>query len=168
MLLFRINRPCAMVIRHIRCGVTHLLSTMVAFNKCYCCTLKNRSPLWQPSWLIFLWMLINLPSWSWPYPSRYYVLGHTKQVPGAKSMLKSMLVNKGFLAWLLIGWRLCCQPMRYWCDARFENLTWMLTWKFHSNPGACTLTWCVLLTLTLSVDRFVVWKSPLSTHGDDL
>ena len=29
-----------------------------------------------------------------------------------KSMLTSMLVNKDFLTWLLIGWRLCCQPIR--------------------------------------------------------
>ena len=29
-----------------------------------------------------------------------------------KSMLKSMLVNKNFLTWLLIGWRLCFQPIR--------------------------------------------------------
>ena len=35
-------------------------------------------------------------------------LGVTKQ----KSMLNSMLVNKDFLTWLLIGWRLCCQPIR--------------------------------------------------------
>ena len=27
-------------------------------------------------------------------------------------LLKLMLVNKDFLAWLLIGWRLCCQPIR--------------------------------------------------------
>ena len=36
-------------------------------------------------------------------------LGVTKQ----KSILNSMLVNKDFLTWLLIGWRLCCQPIRY-------------------------------------------------------
>ena len=35
-------------------------------------------------------------------------LGVTKQ----KSMLNSMLVNKDFLTWLLIGWQLCCQPIR--------------------------------------------------------
>ena len=35
-------------------------------------------------------------------------LGVTKQ----KSMLNSMLVYKDFLIWLLIGWRLCCQPIR--------------------------------------------------------
>ena len=35
-------------------------------------------------------------------------LGVTKQ----KSMLNSMLVDKDFLTWLLIGWRLCCQPIR--------------------------------------------------------
>ena len=29
-----------------------------------------------------------------------------------KSMLNSLLVNKDFLTWLLIGWRLCCQPIR--------------------------------------------------------
>ena len=27
-------------------------------------------------------------------------------------MLNSMLVNKDFLTWLLIVWRLCCQPIR--------------------------------------------------------
>ena len=34
------------------------------------------------------------------------------QVTKQKSMLNSMLVNKDFLTWLLIGWRLCCQPIR--------------------------------------------------------
>ena len=29
-----------------------------------------------------------------------------------KSLFNSMLVNKDFLTWLLIGWRLCCQPIR--------------------------------------------------------
>ena len=29
-----------------------------------------------------------------------------------KSMLNSMLINKNFLTWLLIGWCLCCQPIR--------------------------------------------------------
>ena len=34
-------------------------------------------------------------------------------------LLNSMLVNKDFLTWLLIGWRLCCQPIR--CQL-FETL----------------------------------------------
>ena len=29
-----------------------------------------------------------------------------------KFMLNSMLVNKDFLTWFLIGWRLCCQSIR--------------------------------------------------------
>ena len=29
-----------------------------------------------------------------------------------KSMLNSMLVNKDFLTWCLIGWRLCCHLVR--------------------------------------------------------
>ena len=29
-----------------------------------------------------------------------------------KSLLKSILVNKDFLTWHLIGWQLCCQPIR--------------------------------------------------------
>ena len=57
-------------------------------------------------------------------------------------MLKSMLVNKDFQTWHLIGWRLCCQPIRYqvWkslLEAMFENpckLTWNLTWILLNNP----------------------------------
>ena len=48
-----------------------------------------------------------------------------------KSMLNSMLINKDFLTWLLIGWRLCCQPIR--CQVWKPLLTWILTWKFLSN-----------------------------------
>ena len=45
---------------------------------------------------------------SWHLQWQNWWLGVTKQ----KSMLNSMLVNKDFLTWLLIGWRLCCQPIR--------------------------------------------------------
>ena len=51
-----------------------------------------------------------------------------------KFMLNSMLVNKDFLTWHLIGWRQCCQPIR--CQVWKSLLTNMdLTWKFLSNPG---------------------------------
>ena len=35
--------------------------------------------------------------------------------------VKSMLVNKDFQTWLLIGWQLCCQPIR--CQAWKSALT---------------------------------------------
>ena len=44
------------------------------------------------------------------------------------SMLKSVLYNKHFLTWHLIGWRLLYQPM-------FENLCLSNTWTFLSDPG---------------------------------
>ena len=49
-------------------------------------------------------------------------------------MLKSMLVNKDFLTWLLIGWGCAASQSR----ATFQNscqLTWILKWKFLSSPG---------------------------------
>ena len=63
-------------------------------------------------------------------------LGVTKQ----KSMLNSMLVNKDFLTWLLIGWRLCCQPIR--CQVWKSLLTNMdFNMEFFSNPGSSSLNW---------------------------
>ena len=44
------------------------------------------------------WPLLGLLPWGLDYK--------------VKSMLNSMLVNKDFLTWLLIGWWLCCQPIK--------------------------------------------------------
>ena len=54
---------------------------------------------------------------------------HTSQLH-----LNSMLVNMDFLTWLLIGWRLCCQPIR--CPVLKSLLTNMgLIRKFLSLAG---------------------------------
>ena len=47
-----------------------------------------------------------------------------------------MLVNKDFLTWLLIGWQLCCQPIRcqVWKSLLTNIRTWNLTWILLSNP----------------------------------
>ena len=44
-------------------------------------------------------------------------------------MLKSTLVNKDFQPWLLIGWWLCCRPIRVqiW---KFSSTNMNLTWHF--------------------------------------
>ena len=58
--------------------------------------------------ILFEWHKINLIrqlKWNitwWIWGAGYKV----------KCMLNSMSVNKDFLAWLLIGWWLCCQPIR--------------------------------------------------------
>ena len=51
-----------------------------------------------------------------------------------KSVLKSILINKDYVPWLLFVWRLCCQPIRgrVW-KSLLTNLD--LTWKLLSNPG---------------------------------
>ena len=60
-----------------------------------------------------------------------------------KSILKSMLINKDFLTWLLIGWRLCCQPIR--CQAWKSVFTNM---DFHiprSLNELCNWRWFVAM-----------------------
>ena len=61
------------------------------------------------------------------------------------SMLNSTLLNNDFLTWLLIGWRL----WRNLCQ-----LTWILTWKFPSNPGLSALSWSVFPVINFSNTRF--------------
>ena len=62
-----------------------------------------------------------------------------------KSMLKSMLVNKDFLTWLLIGWRFCSQPIR--CQF----------WKFLLT----NIDFNILVTRSL---KYVLWLAGSSGY----
>ena len=80
------------------------------------------------------------PHWSVNYHS-YDVnpMGWIFLGPGLLSKIHFKIhVNQQgfFFIWPLIGWRLCCQPVR----SHFENLcqlTWILTWKLLCNPCPC-------------------------------
>ena len=56
-----------------------------------------------------------------------------------KSMLKSMLANKDFLTWLLIGWHLSSQSVKWqvW-KSLATNLDFNM--GIFSNPDPCTIT----------------------------
>ena len=69
------------------------------------CLVQNFETIWRQEWMLWVNRILLHLSWGeFCQPG----LGVTKQ----KSMLNSMLVNKDFLTWLLIGWQLCCQPTR--------------------------------------------------------
>ena len=92
------------------------------------------------------------------------------------SMLNFMLIIKDFLTWPLIGWQLCCQPIR--CQLWKSLLTKMdLTWKFLSNPGPWMTSnkWCQVMKRNHKPDWFIstylfqlqypcLWKRFKSTH----
>ena len=50
-------------------------------------------------------------------------------------MLKSMLVNKNFQTWLLIGWQLCCQPIQsqVWKSV-LNNMEFIMDFAEQSRP----------------------------------
>ena len=57
-------------------------------------------------------------------------------------MLNSMLVNKDFLTWLLIGWPLCCQPIKYqvW-NSLFINRDFDMEISYIAGPRLAWTTW---------------------------
>ena len=66
-----------------------------------------------------------------------------------KSMLNSMLANKDFLTWLLIGWRLCCQPIRcqVWIslpiNMEFDINIFLVTQAILKKQFSTVLYWLV-------------------------